>query len=249
MKIDDYIKNYHKTNAKFEKNLAKKIKKTLDSTWKNAIISIENEKTRKNIYKKDKIEVKNNLKTEFFKIAIVSSSEVKRFGNKKKSNIYTYNQKETTNISAYIKRRIEALSEKKATIINENTQKLIEDIIISGLEEGLTTMEIAKKLKDIADISNNRRSQTIARTEVHGARNEFQYDSIKEQNIDVKYKTWISALDERTRTGTFDHVNANGEKVEINEQFKNTNENLRFPGDSNGSAGNIINCRCVVIYT
>ena len=45
------------------------------------------------------------------------------------------------------------------------------------------------------------------------------------------------------------HRSADGQRVDINERFLVDGESLKFPRDPNGSAKNIINCRCVSIYT
>ena len=52
---------------------------------------------------------------------------------------------------------------------------------------------------------------------------------------------WVSNLDERTREA---HAIANGQEKSANEMFFIGGEFLEYPGDPNGSAGNIINCRC-----
>jgi uncharacterized protein with gpF-like domain len=64
-------------------------------------------------------------------------------------------------------------------------------------------------------------------------------------------KEWVSAQDERTRTSPpdeFDHIEADGQVVDMNEAFTVGGEQMMFPGDPGGSAGNIINCRCAVVY-
>lgn len=66
-------------------------------------------------------------------------------------------------------------------------------------------------------------------------------------------KVWLSTKDSRTRRppeSEFDHVHANGKKVDINDSFEVSGEKLNFPGDSSlgASAGNTINCRCTMYY-
>lgn len=62
-----------------------------------------------------------------------------------------------------------------------------------------------------------------------------------EQNYE---KVWIAVLDQKTRIG---HVFADGQIVDADEPFLVDGEYLMFPGDPNGSPGNIINCRCVSV--
>jgi uncharacterized protein with gpF-like domain len=64
-------------------------------------------------------------------------------------------------------------------------------------------------------------------------------------------KEWVSAMDDRVRSpengSEFDHVAAHGEVVGLHEPFTRTGEALMHPGDSAGSAGNVIQCRCTMV--
>ena len=94
-----------------------------------------------------------------------------------------------------------------------------------------------------------KRARVIARTEAHrgamagskeGA-NSLPYEVVKE---------WLSASDSRVRReprNRFDHVELNGQQREIDEPFHNE-EDIMFPGDPEASAGNTIQCRCVMNY-
>jgi hypothetical protein len=55
-------------------------------------------------------------------------------------------------------------------------------------------------------------------------------------------KSWQAILDSRTRAT---HVAADNQEVRVNESFIVGGESLKMPRDPNGSAGNIINCRCI----
>ena len=62
-------------------------------------------------------------------------------------------------------------------------------------------------------------------------------------------KVWVSSIDNRTRRrpeDEFDHVEMNGVRVPLSEPFIVGGEEMMFPGDPKGSAGNTINCRCTV---
>lgn len=94
-------------------------------------------------------------------------------------------------------------------------------------------------------------SLTIARTETASAINSASYSTMRaaaESGIPVRAE-WNSVLDDHTRADNqFDHASANGLTIDpATERFIVSGEALRFPGDSeNGSAGNIINCRCAM---
>ncbi len=93
------------------------------------------------------------------------------------------------------------------------------------------------------------RGDTIARTESIAAANGAGQEAI-EQVIDeglaergAVQKQWDSTRDGRARP---EHWAANGRRVNIDAPFNIGGEMLMYPGDSNGSAWNVINCRCFV---
>lgn len=127
------------------------------------------------------------------------------------------------------------------------TKKKIAKIIEEGILEGQTNRELAQAIMKTDKELNAIRAVRIARTETHTVANMSTSSAM--QVTRLKYtKQWISALDARTRKGKFNHVAANMEEVAKDEYYVRTGEALFFPGDPNGSAGNIINCRCVEIY-
>lgn len=64
--------------------------------------------------------------------------------------------------------------------------------------------------------------------------------------IEPLKKTWIARLDSKTRPA---HVAADFQQVGINEDFVVDGERLKYPRDPNGSAANVINCRCIADYS
>ena len=106
------------------------------------------------------------------------------------------------------------------------------------------TLVVADELNKIKGIANIRRALTIARTETHSAFNASNQFAVERSELATE-KEWMSALDERTRES---HVTANGQRVPLKADFIVNGEPLQYPGDPNGSAANIINCRCIVLY-
>ena len=99
-----------------------------------------------------------------------------------------------------------------------------------------------------------RRAARIARTEGHTSSQFAGQAQMDQLGLDYR-KRWVSVQDARTRDreDAFNHRAANGQTVPRNEQFKIKKQGggfelLDFPGDPKGSAGNIINCRCVQVY-
>ena len=61
----------------------------------------------------------------------------------------------------------------------------------------------------------------------------------------MEKKIWLSANDDATRDSHRDAgIYYADNPVALNEPFEIDGENLMYPGDPNGSPGNVINCRC-----
>ena len=128
--------------------------------------------------------------------------------------------------------------------------KFIQEIIATGLNDGKAIREITTDLQKLIKSRRWYRWQSlrIARTETTAAANFAAVTSSRVSGV-VMQKEWISSLDARTRRppeSHFDHYDMNGKIVPIDEEFNVSGEELLFPGDPNGSAGNVINCRCTV---
>lgn len=95
------------------------------------------------------------------------------------------------------------------------------------------------------------RAETIARTEMQRtlnlARQESLLQSVDQTGIDPDrvVRTWRATQDERTRDT---HAEMDGQERGINEPFESpSGALLMYPGDPEAPAGEIINCRCVVL--
>ena len=132
-------------------------------------------------------------------------------------------------------------------------QSLIEAIIKvieQGYEQNLTVADITRNLQNKFGWYKAQ-ALRIARTETTTATNLATTLAASNSEYQLQ-KTWISAQDNRTRRppkSHFDHLDMNGQTVDEFSSFFVGGENLEYPGDPNGTAGNIINCRCKVVYT
>ncbi len=145
---------------------------------------------------------------------------------------------------------------KKIRGIQNTTKNVISRVIRKGMEEGESSVNIAKRIRKTSAAINPHRSKTIALTETHGAAVKSVDSAVASTRIEME-REWISAKDDRTRTrgkrNRFEHFRsfpngADGERVAQDGKFTGTGEALDYPGDSKGSAGNVIRCRCVLIY-
>mgnify|MGYP000877078475 CR=1 FL=1 len=119
---------------------------------------------------------------------------------------------------------------------DESVIKTLWDVVMEGK---YTVDKAAEALRDSFLFSKGR-AQTIARTEMISAGRSGQFQGDYQSGM-VIGKTWHSAHDSKTR---HEHAKADGQTVRFDEPFTVWGEQMMFPGDSSGSAKNIINCRC-----
>jgi len=138
---------------------------------------------------------------------------------------------------------IKMKSTKFAEEVNETTIGKLKTTLAEGVLEGESIKDLAKRVVAVYEMRILSSSKTIARTEVLSANNAgttFGY----EQSGVVDQKEWLATLDSKCRAS---HAGADGQKVDLDKKFKVDGEELSYPGDPAGSAGNTINCRCTVL--
>ena len=119
-------------------------------------------------------------------------------------------------------------------------KKTITQEISRGIASGLGYNDIARNLANTSKAPLNR-TKIIIRTEGHRIQQTSTADAqqaAKDKGADV-VKQWDSTLDGKTRDS---HRQVDGEIRELDEKFSN---GLMYPGDPNGPAAEVINCRCV----
>ena len=138
----------------------------------------------------------------------------------------------------------------RITTVRQSYIQFLTQIMTKGIADGKTISMIATDMTKLIKSRNFYRWQSlrIARTETTAASNYAATVSSSVSGV-LMDKVWISALDARTRQppdSKFDHYNMNQIRVPLDKPFNVSGQNLMFPGDPNGSAGNVINCRCSV---
>jgi hypothetical protein len=143
--------------------------------------------------------------------------------------------------------------------IDQTTKKKINAIIVAGLEEGLSVDEIRNRIvgtNALPPLNGTvvQRARRIARTEIVSASNAGSLEGALSTGLNFK-KQWLATKDGRTRDADdeWNHEAMDGEVVDKGSTFtmysqKGEINEMRYPGDPNGSAGNVINCRCTQIY-
>ena len=97
---------------------------------------------------------------------------------------------------------------------------------------------LRKKFKSMSVNNAKRIVRTESTNAANYATNQSATDVFGKENLQ---KEWIANFDNRTR---IDHIQANGQIVDMDKNFLVGGEELSYPGDSRGSAANVINCRC-----
>ena len=150
----------------------------------------------------------------------------------------------TIGINSIMQDYLRQFGAKKIMQVASTTIRQIRETINQGISDGLSERDTADLIRLRAPIIAASRAQTIARTETHAAANYAAHESFASTGIEAR-REWVSATDERTREA---HADANGQIVGMNEPFIVGGEELMYAGDPSGSAENVINCRCAVVF-
>jgi uncharacterized protein with gpF-like domain len=143
---------------------------------------------------------------------------------------------------------------RKVTTIEETYRNDLNNIITKWLQEGKSINEVARDIEKLVNRPDFYRWQAerIARTETTAAANNAAMMAGEISGF-VTNKVWISAQDSRTRRlpeDVYDHLNMDEVQVGLSELFnvpgKEGPDALLYPGDPDGQAGNVINCRCTI---
>ena len=107
--------------------------------------------------------------------------------------------------------------------------------------QGRTIPQLAASIADIAAMDQRAamKAARTAMTSAHSLGKLKGYERAAGMGIDVK-KQWLAALDSRTRGS---HRHLDGEVVELDAEFGN---GLKYPGDPDGPASEVYNCRCTL---
>lgn len=114
--------------------------------------------------------------------------------------------------------------------------------VTQAVLQGQTVPQLAASIAGIAAM-DQRAAMKAARTAITSAHSLGKlkgYERAADMGIDVK-KQWLAALDSRTRGS---HRHLDGETVKLDAEFGN---GLKYPGDPDGPASEVYNCRCTLV--
>ena len=143
-----------------------------------------------------------------------------------------------TRVLDYLKNHI---LNKVVVPISNTTRSIISSTIDKAIQEGWGVEKTAKYL-ETAPITKTR-ARLIIRTESVRATNYTQLQAADDEVYQME-KTWIAIEDSRTRL-SHSHAGVDGQTQDLNEPFTN---GLLYPGDPEGDAAEVINCRCTLGY-
>lgn len=114
--------------------------------------------------------------------------------------------------------------------------------VTQAVLQGRTVPQLAASIAGIAAM-DQRAAMRTARTAITSAHSLGKlkgYERAAGMGIDVG-KRWLAALDSRTRGS---HRRLDGEVAELDAEFSN---GLKYPGDPDGPASEVYNCRCTLV--
>jgi uncharacterized protein with gpF-like domain len=154
---------------------------------------------------------------------------------------------------------LEYLNQYGLTLINwidKTTKDTILKIITDGVNNGLSTPQIAENIFN-SGLASLSRATTIVRTESTRATNAGIMNAGRQQRFKV-WKVWVSMGDGRERSfgkkDNYSHLILDNAQVEEFEPFRQIGLNgveavAMQPGDITAPADFTINCRCVIGFT
>ena len=156
-----------------------------------------------------------------------------------------YSQKAIQDYDGIYKQFMRDIGGTRITEISDTTRKIISKTILDNRSEGVAV--ISKAINERMSPKFTRaRASTIARTETHTASSFAIQKQAENFEAPQMRKKWIATTDDRSRAS---HLAVNGQEVGIDEDFVVGGKKMSYTGDPKGGASEVINCRCVIVYT
>ena len=140
-----------------------------------------------------------------------------------------------------------AQRENKLKDVPDAVFERIKATLEAGLKAGETTAQLSARVKSEFNAIGDLEAKRIALTETAAAYGFARSESMKQAGI--QFKAWLTSGNDNVRDA---HLIAGSEYpaergIPVDEPFIVDGEELMYPGDSAGSARNVINCHCVSI--
>jgi len=125
--------------------------------------------------------------------------------------------------------------------INDETAAQLGKALSEGLAAGENTSALGDRVRAVFAEASRSRATTISVTETTKALGFGSLEAYRQTEGVVDEKEWQTAGDGDVREA---HVEAGGQLRRIDQPYDVDGEQLMYPGDPSGSAGNVVNCRC-----
>jgi hypothetical protein len=150
--------------------------------------------------------------------------------------------------NASLERFVNSTGVSHAQMSTATTGRQVRAVISSSIEGGLSNEAMAKAVQmNVGGMASAQRADLIARTETHTAAQFSQNEAANSTGLTFR-KYWVDVTDERTRE---DHVAAGAfsrANIILNDKpFSVGGIAMMYPGDPDGTAEQIINCRCAAV--
>lgn len=254
-KLDDYLRRFRiKDNTKREAVAVGEITQEEYTKWRTGQIMIGKrwEEMRdtlaQDLTNTDKIAM--SMVREYMPEVYALNHNYGTFEAEKESMIDTsYTLYDRQTVENLIKKNPDLLPKPSVDIPKDlkwNKQK-ITSAITQGILQGEDIRKISKRLRNVTDM-DKRAAIRNARTMTTSAENAGRSDSYtraREMGIEME-QIWLATLDERTRDS---HRKLDGEKIKVGDKWHHPkfSNGLRYPGDPEGPASEVYNCRCTLI--
>ena len=138
---------------------------------------------------------------------------------------------------------VEGRSQRFARSVTDTTWNDLKASLSEGVQAGEGIPALQARVGQVMDEARSWRTEAIARTEVVGASNLGALEGARQSGV-VSTKTWLAALDDRTRDW---HVAAHNQVVPLDADFVVGGERGQSP-HALPSAANVVNCRCTMTF-
>lgn len=144
-------------------------------------------------------------------------------------------------VTAAVRARVNKL----AGGVTETTYEQIRAVVEQGRAAGLGIRDIATAIREtvFSGEITAMRATRIARTETIGAMNAGEMLAAQNSHGALRSKEWLTQEDSKVRDS---HAAQDRVRRDLTQAFPN---GLQYPGDQNGSAAEVINCRCTLLYS
>lgn len=156
-------------------------------------------------------------------------------------------------VSKYVQERTGSNIRSILTTNQKQIKRIVSEWVQQSVQDGSTLPELSNYLEMEFEGLSKSSAMRIARTETSMASQNGGLEAVKSLGIPNATKEWVSAQDSRVRDGTpdgADHAAMDGVKVGLDEKFNvPPGDQMDGPGDNSALAENVINCRCVLVFS